>query len=224
MQPYPFPPPKVLAPLPRLPAPPRTLIRDHVAALLIYRTDAGQSVYRSKVHPMPEDIPAALVVWTMAETRKQQPNSPTLYDCSLTLAVELKVIAAEGHHQGRTDGADEEENWDSVLDRLCTQVETALFLDPWLNRVATITDVNTRMGFAAEGAFVPGSAMIEFRLEYPMEALAETADGTLVLGMRVDVIDPAADPNRLRRFDPPRATGPDGRPEIDAGIIHRATS
>ncbi|WP_395831486.1 hypothetical protein [Elstera sp.] len=224
MEPYPFPPGRVLDPLPQRRKHQRTVLRDHVAAILMYRTLAGEHVYRSRVSPLPEDICAALVVFTASENARQVENTPAQFDNTLTLTIEARVLAAEGDYQGRTDGADQEENWDTVLDGLCTEVEDALFLDPWLNQTVTITALNTRMGFSGDGAFVPGVAVIEAQLAYPWEAPTNTAGGDVVIGVQVDVIEPAADPNRLGRLNPPRATGPDGRVEIDAGVLHRARS
>lgn len=222
MEPLSFPPGRVLPPLPQRESHRRTLLRDHVAAILIYRTLAGEHVYRSRVSPIPEDILAALVVFTASETARQVDNTPSEFDNVLTLTIEARVLAAEGDYQGRTDGADQEENWDTALDGLCTQVEDALFLDPWLNQTVTITALNTRMGFSGDGAFVPGVAVMEVQLAYKWEAPTDTAGGDVVIGVQIDVIDPAADPNRLARMDPARKTGPDGRIEIDGGVLHRA--
>lgn len=152
MQPYPFPPPKVLAPLPRLPAPPRTLIRDQGgrAPDLSHRCRAICLPVKSSPDTGGYSGGAGgLDDGRNPQAAAEQPDAVRLQP---DLGGRAKGDCGGRSSPRRTDGADEEENWDSVLDRLCTQVETALFPDPWLNRVATITDVNTRMGFAAEGA------------------------------------------------------------------------
>lgn len=222
MTPQSFPPSPALPALPAALQPHRrTILRDHIAALLISRTLAGRHVYRSRVSPLGDDVAASLVVFTASENCRQITNSPTDYNVTQTLVIEARVLAAEGDYQGRFDGDDELENWDAALDRLCAQVETAVFLDPFLATHTTIASVNTRTGFAGGGEFVPGVAVISVDLEYVWQAPGIDGDDLTDVRLLVDVVDPAADPNRLARFTPARRQGPDGRVEVEADALER---
>lgn len=169
---------------------------DALARLLAADTAAGEHVFASRVTPyLIKDLPA-LCVYTLSDRgtsgdAAQVPEFATI----TTLTVEARVAHEDG--------------WDDALDSLCEEVEAALLeAGDFVGQFDRVAAFNTAVSFDDGGEHPLALAVMTFDLAYTMTYAPRVTDALEAVGLRVDVIDPAADPNISY-------PGPDGR--IEAG-------
>lgn len=136
---------------------PRTAIRNKVVALLLGQTNAGASVYASRVKPFlsngwQNELPA-IVVYTMDENGEIYNAAPREYLRTVEVVVEVHANADEA--------------LDDVLDAISRQVERRLLADDTLgDTVNDFTYSRTRMVIRDEGQDLIGGCRIIFDAEY----------------------------------------------------------
>ncbi|MFK0090964.1 hypothetical protein ACIQUS_27235 [Pseudomonas sp. NPDC090755] len=136
---------------------PRELIRKQAVAVLLGATDAGASVYASRVAPLisngwQSELPA-IIVYTMDEAGEIFNQAPREYRRRVELVVE---IHAEGN------GA-----LDDTLDTLARQVERLLLMDDTLGGTANdLQYVRSRMVLLDQSAHLTGACRLIFEAEY----------------------------------------------------------
>ena len=136
---------------------PRELIRKQAVAVLLGATDAGASVYASRVRPFisntwQSDLPA-ICVFTMDESGEIFNQAPREYRRRVELVVE---IHAEGN-----------DALDDTLDTLARQVERLLLMDDTLGGTANdLQYVRSRMVLLDQSEQLTGACRLIFEAEY----------------------------------------------------------
>ena len=136
---------------------PRELIRKQAVAVLLGATNAGASVYASRVAPLisngwQSELPA-IIVYTMDETAEIFNQAPKEYRRRVELVVE---IHAEGN-----------EALDDTLDTLARQVERLLLMDDTLgDTVNDLQYVRSRMVLLDQSEHLTGACRLIFDAEY----------------------------------------------------------
>lgn len=136
---------------------PRELIRKQAVALLLDATDAGASVYASRVAPLisnewQSELPA-IIVFTMDESSEIFNQAPREYLRKVELVVE---IHADGN------GA-----LDDTLDTLARQVERLLLMDDTLGGTANdLRYSRSRMVLLDQAEKLTGACRLIFEAEY----------------------------------------------------------
>ncbi len=136
---------------------PREHIRKQAVAVLMGATNAGASVYASRVAPLisngwQSELPA-IIVYTMDETGEIFNQSPREYWRRVELVVE---IHAEGN-----------EALDDTLDTLARQVERLLLMDDTLgDTVNDLQYVRSRMVLLDQSEHLTGACRLIFEAEY----------------------------------------------------------
>lgn len=136
---------------------PRELIRKQAVAVLMGATNAGASVYASRVAPLisngwQSELPA-IIVYTMDETGEIFNQSPREYRRRVELVVE---IHAEGN-----------EALDDTLDTLARQVERLLLMDDTLgDTVNDLQYVRSRIVLLDQSEQLTGACRLIFEAEY----------------------------------------------------------
>ncbi|MFK0090952.1 hypothetical protein ACIQUS_27170 [Pseudomonas sp. NPDC090755] len=136
---------------------PRELIRKQAVAVLLGATDAGASVYASRVAPLisngwQSELPA-IIVYTMDEHGELFNQAPREYRRRVELVVE---IHAEGN------GA-----LDDTLDTLARQVERLLLMDDTLGGTANdLQYQRSRMVLLDQSQHLTGACRLIFEAEY----------------------------------------------------------
>jgi len=136
---------------------PRELIRKQAVAVLLGATNAGASVYASRVAPLisngwQSELPA-IIVYTMDESGEIFNQAPREYLRKVELVVE---IHAEGN-----------ERLDDTLDTLARQVEGLLLKDDTLGGTANdLQYLRSRMVLLDQSEHLTGACRIIFEAEY----------------------------------------------------------
>lgn len=136
---------------------PRELIRKAAVAVLLGATNAGASVYASRVAPLisngwQSELPA-IIVYTMDEGGEIFNQAPREYRRRVELVVE---IHAEGN-----------EALDDTLDTLARQVERLLLRDETLGDTANdLKYVRSRMVLLDQSEHLTGACRLIFEAEY----------------------------------------------------------
>lgn len=136
---------------------PRELIRKAAVAALFGATNAGTSVYASRVAPLisngwQSELPA-IIVYTMDEAGEIFNQAPREYRRRVELVVE---IHAEGN-----------EALDDTLDTLARQVERLLLRDDTLGDTANdLRYVRSRMVLLDQSEHLTGACRLIFEAEY----------------------------------------------------------
>lgn len=136
---------------------PRELIRKQAVAVLMGATNAGASVYASRVAPLisngwQSELPA-IIVYTMDESGEIFNQAPREYRRQVELVVE---IHAEGN-----------EALDDTLDTLARQVERLLLMDDTLgDTVNDLQYVRSRMVLLDQSEHLTGACRLIFEAEY----------------------------------------------------------
>ncbi|WP_055135563.1 hypothetical protein [Pseudomonas corrugata] len=136
---------------------PRELIRKAAVAALLGATNAGASVYASRVAPLisngwQSELPA-IIVYTMDEAGEIFNQAPREYRRRVELVVE---IHAEGN-----------EALDDTLDTLARQVERLLLRDDTLGDTANdLRYVRSRMVLLDQSEHLTGACRLIFEAEY----------------------------------------------------------
>lgn len=136
---------------------PRELIRKQAVAVLLGATNAGASVYASRVAPLisngwQSELPA-IIVYTMDESAEIFNQAPREYRRRVELVVE---IHAEGN-----------EALDDTLDTLARQVERLLLMDDTLGGTANdLQYVRSRMVLLDQSEHLTGACRLIFEAEY----------------------------------------------------------
>lgn len=136
---------------------PRELIRKQAVAVLLGATNAGVSVYASRVAPLisngwQSELPA-IIVYTMDESAEIFNQAPREYRRRVELVVE---IHAEGN-----------EALDDMLDTLARQVERLLLMDDTLgDTVNDLQYVRSRMVLLDQSEHLTGACRLIFEAEY----------------------------------------------------------
>lgn len=136
---------------------PRELIRKQAVAVLRGATNAGASVYASRVAPLisnswQNDLPA-IIVYTMDESAEIFNQAPLEYLRKVEVVVE---IHAEGN-----------EALDDTLDTLARQVERLLLADDTLGETANnLQYLRTRMVLLDQSETLIGACRLIFEAEY----------------------------------------------------------
>ncbi len=136
---------------------PRELIRKQAVAVLLGATNAGASVYASRVAPLissgwQSELPA-IIVYTMDDSGEIFNQAPREYRRQVEMVVE---IHAEGN-----------EALDDTLDTLARQVERLLLTDDTLG--GTVNDlqyVRSRMVLLDQAQQLTGACRLIFEAEY----------------------------------------------------------
>lgn len=136
---------------------PRELIRKQAVAVLLGATNAGASVYASRVAPLisngwQSELPA-IIVYTMDETAEIFNQAPREYRRRVELVVE---IHAEGN-----------DALDDTLDTLARQVERLLLMGDTLgDTVNDLQYVRSRMVLLDQSEHLTGACRLIFDAEY----------------------------------------------------------
>ncbi|SFW54165.1 hypothetical protein SAMN03159376_02079 [Pseudomonas sp. NFACC09-4] len=136
---------------------PRELIRKAAVAALLGATNAGASVYASRVAPLisngwQSELPA-IIVYTMDDAGEIFNQAPREYRRRVELVVE---IHAEGN-----------EALDDTLDTLARQVERLLLRDDTLGDTANdLRYVRSRMVLLDQSEHLTGACRLIFEAEY----------------------------------------------------------
>lgn len=136
---------------------PRELIRKQAVAVLMGTTNAGSSVYASRVAPLisngwQSELPA-IIVYTMDDAGEIFNQAPREYRRRVELVVE---IHAEGN-----------EALDDTLDTLARQVENLLLRDDTLgDTVNDLKYVRSRMVLLDQSEHLTGACRLIFEAEY----------------------------------------------------------
>lgn len=136
---------------------PRELIRKRAVAVLFGTTNAGTSVYASRVKPLisnewQNELPA-IIVYTMDDSGEIFNQAPREYLRKVELVVE---IHAEGN-----------DALDDTLDTLARQVEHLLLMDDTLGGTANNLEyVRSRMVLLDQSETLTGACRVIFEAEY----------------------------------------------------------
>lgn len=136
---------------------PRELIRKQAVAVLLGATNAGPSVYASRVRPLisngwQSELPA-IIVYTMDEASEIFNQAPREYRRRVELVVE---IHAEGN-----------DALDDTLDTLARQVERLLLMDDTLGGTANdLQYERSRMVLLDQSEQLTGACRLIFEAEY----------------------------------------------------------
>jgi hypothetical protein len=136
---------------------PRELIRKQAVAVLLGATNAGASVYASRVRPLisngwQSELPA-IIVYTMDESSEIFNQAPREYRRRVELVVE---IHAEGN-----------ESLDDTLDTLARQAERLLLMDDSLGGTANDLQLKrSRMVLLDQSEQLTGACRLIFEAEY----------------------------------------------------------
>lgn len=136
---------------------PRQLIRKQAVAVLLGATNAGASVFASRVRPFisnswQSDLPA-ICVFTMDETSEIFNQAPREYLRRVELVVEIH--------------ADGNDALDDTLDTLARQVERVLLMDDTLgDTVNDLQYVRSRMVLLDQSEQLTGACRLIFEAEY----------------------------------------------------------
>lgn len=130
---------------------PREAVISKVVELLLNRTDAGAKVVQNRVRPVePGELPTILVYGKVEPVnwRRELP-----LDRNLTVSVEILAEA--------------DDECDTVLNKICAQVEEVLCEDDNLRGEVNNWIFNsTTLSLVKEAAFPQGSAVLDFTANF----------------------------------------------------------
>lgn len=181
----------------------RRRIREQVVTLLGAASGlAGVGIYDSLVTSLePEETPA-VCVYTPAESWESNGsnNGMPFFKVSTTLSVEAYVSASD--------------EWASKLDDLIERAEAALFTNPdFVSGFNRIASASMSVSIVEGGEKPVAVAKHQYTLEYGWVFDPVVEDELTTVDIKIDAIDPAADPNTGNAGYAGGYPGPDGRIE-----------
>lgn len=177
-------------------------------------TSAGATVEGSKDNPIQGDKPTASIVLYVDDTKQGIGVSPPQFSTRVTMSIAIRV---EGKSKAEAE---------SKCDTLSELVENTLLGSPaFVGLFEAIESVDSQTDYnATEGKRHAFSADIDI-VAHTTEIFEPTIDQALTgINLYVDsvnIFDATGDYTGDEPFDvaaPPRAQGPDGRPEVSANI------
>jgi len=194
------------------PAPPLpflTLLRRETVSRLELLPGVFRGVYDSRLPQLRRNLLPAVRLYTQASA---QGLSISIPEFRSTAELIIQVMAED---TGDVELAER-------MDRYCEIVKARLMSDgDWLQLFERIVSITTEYESTVEGEWRVSTANLTFALQYTEVFEPLIVDWLQTVGMKVDVIDPAADPNTGQ---PPNIQGgyhggypgPDGRIEAEA--------
>jgi hypothetical protein len=204
-------------PLP--PAPPvpyLTTLRQETVSRIATLPGVFKRVYDSRLPAITREELPAVRIYTAAASQGLSISIPEFR----TIAQLVIQIICEDI----TDAAIAER-----VDVYCDIVKARLLSDgAWLQLFERVLSIETEIERSVEGEWRSTVATLTFGIQYTEAWPPYIPDWLETVRIKVDVIDPAADPNTGEPGTPPNVPGgypggypgPDGRIEIDAGVIN----
>jgi hypothetical protein len=198
------------------PVPFITKLRQETVARLV---DLGifRNVYDSRLPQMKRELLPAVRIYT--NSANQLGRSISIPDFLTTAHLLVQIICED-----TTDAAIAER-----MDVYCEVVKGKLLCDgKWLQLFERVATIDTEIERTVEGEWRLTTATLDFGLQYSCAYEPVVPDWLQTVHMKVDVIDPAADPNTGEPGTPPNVDGgyeggypgPDGRIEVDATFVN----
>lgn len=160
---------------------PRTLVREHVARLLVRNGAWDEAIFVDRVSPIQEDDPFPNVcIYTQSE-RTVLMNTQHSAQQELTLLIEVRekrhpdMAMPWAHIEGLPNLPGQSHNMGRLLDDACEQIEalvmaefsrTRLELDGESFDFDQVNEINTDISPSGEGSVPMILAQIEFKLVY----------------------------------------------------------
>lgn len=195
----------------------RTQVRADVTALLGQITNFGGRIYNMRMPPLRRDMLPCVSVFVPNDTRAAMTAGHHIGDFDGTLTLRLVVVAEDGADPGAAD----------QLDWLCCLVETALLATHRGRAILpAVNGIETSIDLDVQGEMRTATATIDLAVPYAECFEVLHTDQLRNLNVRLDFIDPAADPNT---GSPPADVpggyiggfpGPDGRIEYQFEVKH----
>jgi hypothetical protein len=184
-----------------------TLRRETVQRLSL----AFPRVYDSRLPQLKREHLPAIRVYTNAVN--EVGRSMSIPDFQSTAHLLIQIVCED-----ITDAAIAE-----TTDAYCEMVKARLLCDPiWLQLFERVDSIDLEVDRHVEGEWRLTAATLDFGLRYSTSYEPVVPDWLTTMDVAVDVIDPAADPNRGAPGTPPNVEGgypggypgPDGRIEV----------
>lgn len=192
--------------------PMRTRIRARSTEVLAMLPPFAGHIFNARSPVLRRDLLPAVRVYADRDTRLNASANQDIgwFEGELALTVQVIVDA----------GADPEVN--DTLDTLCALVETALLTDPdWRRMAPMVGSIETDFTQDDQGELRTAIATMTMALTYADCIQREFPDDLRRVRMRLDFVDPPADPNTEGHpTEPPDGypggyPGPDGRVEVE---------
>ena len=199
------------------PVPFLTTLRKETVSRLAGLTTIFPRVYDSRLPQLKRELLPAVRVYT--DSISHAGRSISIPDFKSTAHLLIQIVCED-----ITDALIAER-----LDTYCEVVKARLMGDgSWLQLFERIATIDTAIERNVEGEWRQTTATLDFALEYSCSWEPVVPDWLATVGIKVDVIDPAADPNRGEPGTPPNVDGgypggypgPDGRIEVEATFIN----
>lgn len=199
-----------------MPVPYLTTLRQETVRRLA-ELSAFPRVYDSRLPQLKRELLPALRVYT--NSASHQGRSLSIPDFKTTAHLIVQIVCED-----ITDVTIAER-----IDVYCELVKNRLLCDgKWLQLFERIATIDLEIDRSVEGEWRLTTATLDFGFEYSCSFEPVVPDWLLAVHMKVDVIDPAADPNTGEPGTPPNVDGgypggypgPDGRIEVEATFIN----
>lgn len=197
-----------------LPLPIRSQIRARATELLGVLPPFKGHVFNARNPVLRRDLLPAVRIYVDRDQRTSELNAQHMLGMFTgTMGLIVQVVCEAGADPATADN----------LDQYCALVETALLSDGKFLKLAPVCDaIETTVDLDVQGEYRTAIGTMEFALRYSDCVTRVFDDDLLTIRLKLDLVDPPADPNTAGHpTEPPDGypggyPGPDGRIELEA--------
>jgi hypothetical protein len=157
-----------------------------------------------------DHLPAALVYLDTEErTLANEVGTAPLYDCTITVHIELRAREVQPHQV------------EATLDAMIQDALDALFASPdfLITPVSSVPGITIKRQIQGEDENPLGGALIEIRVAYQTDTALPPDEPLTAIQVKIDLVAPFDATGTYDHDHPaPRTSGPDGRVEVLATI------